>query len=360
MESKPNLFISYSYNDRFVAGDIKAELESQGYVVFMAHDDIEPSEEWQAEILRQLSICDVFLPLLSRNFRASKWTDQEAGIAFGSKKEMIPISLDETMPYGFIGKYQTLKCKNDVPQTCSQLIKTLMKKPIAEKLKNYLIDSLGKSDNYITSISIGKKMAQCESFSILQVNELIYWFLMNDQVSGATPVKTLLTQIIENNERTINPSLMKIYYDFKNNNWQPHHRINGHEEILKRIMDNPTLPRVFYIGQIEEVKERDSCSTFDALEKIMEEEEIPFDINSIWRSRNGDSPINTTKLATANLTLDEKIRTLLIVAGGQPINEIARRSGVANAVVEAKLDEMLERGEIIETTGTGPRRFEIS
>jgi len=360
MGSKPNIFISYSYHDRFIAGDIKTELESIGFVVFMAHEDIEPSEEWQNEIIRQLTICDVFIPLFSKNFRESKWTDQETGIAFGSKKEVIPISLDKTMPYGFIGKYQTLRCKDDITETCSHLFKTLFKKPIAEILKKYLINSLGSSENYITSISIGKKLALCEPYSILQVNEMIYWFLMNDQVSGATPVKNLITPLIEKNEKAINPLLIKLYNDFKNNNWQPKHRINGHEEILKLLMDDPTLTRDNFNQTIEEVKKRDSISTFEVLINMMENKEIPFDLYSIWRSRNGDSSINMNNLAKENLTLREKIHALLTVAGGQSIREISTRSGVDYSVIEAKLEEMLERGEILDNKRVKPRLFEVS
>jgi len=326
----------------------------------MAHEDIEPSVEWQNEIIRQLTICDVFIPLVSRNFKESKWTDQETGIAFGSNTEVIPISLDKTMPYGFIGKYQTLRCKDEITETCSQLFKTLLKKPIAEILKNYLIHSLGNSENYITSISIGKKLTLCEPFSILQVNEMIYWFLMNDQVSGATPVKNLITPLIEKNEKAINPLLIKLYHDFKNNNWQPKHRINGHEEILKLLMDDPTLTRDDFDQIIDEVKKRDSITTLEVLINMLEKEEIPFDLYSIWRSRKGDSYINMNNLATENLTLREKIHAILTVAGGQPISEIARRSGVDYSVVETKLEEMLERGEILDNNRDETRIFEVS
>lgn len=83
MVSKPRVFLSYSHKDRVIAGSIKTTLGSEALEVFMAHEDIQPSLEWQEEIFRQLKLCDIFIPLFSNNFRKSNWTDQESGLAFG-------------------------------------------------------------------------------------------------------------------------------------------------------------------------------------------------------------------------------------------------------------------------------------
>ncbi len=75
-------FFSYAYEDRKLAGRIKERLETYGFDVFLAHDDIDPSTEWQEEILRHLGTCEVFLALLTEEFDESNWAHQEVGIAY--------------------------------------------------------------------------------------------------------------------------------------------------------------------------------------------------------------------------------------------------------------------------------------
>src|SRR5258706_15187652 len=82
---KVQAFLSYSGKDRKLAGELKEGLEACGLSVFLAHEDIEPSVEWQTRILAELSTVDVFLPLLTSNFRESLWTDQESGVAVGRR-----------------------------------------------------------------------------------------------------------------------------------------------------------------------------------------------------------------------------------------------------------------------------------
>ena len=75
------IFLSYATDDRRLAGGIKDGVEVYGFRVFLAHEDLVPSEEWQQRIRAELRRCDVFIPLISENFRPSDWTDQEAGYA---------------------------------------------------------------------------------------------------------------------------------------------------------------------------------------------------------------------------------------------------------------------------------------
>ncbi len=104
------IFFSYSIDDKKIVGMLKKQLEFMGFEVFLAHDDIEPSAEWQDEIIKNLKSCDVFIPLLTKSFRESKFTDQETGIAVATDKFIISLQVDFP-PYGFIGKKQGLKIK---------------------------------------------------------------------------------------------------------------------------------------------------------------------------------------------------------------------------------------------------------
>jgi hypothetical protein len=98
------------------AHTLKAALELHGVSCFVAHEDIEPTREWQDEIEEALRTMDALAALLSPDFHESKWTDQEVGFAVGTGRLILPIrwGLD---PYGFIAKYQGYQLAEGVQYT---------------------------------------------------------------------------------------------------------------------------------------------------------------------------------------------------------------------------------------------------
>src|SRR5665213_2968817 len=96
-------FISYSHLDREYGAQVKKVLSEVDIEAFLAHDDIEISEEWRERILVELRRCDIFVPLLSANFLSSKWAPQEAGFTISRPDVVIvPLSIDGTTPFGFL------------------------------------------------------------------------------------------------------------------------------------------------------------------------------------------------------------------------------------------------------------------
>jgi hypothetical protein len=101
-------FISYSNADRRVAAAVKDALRECGVDAFMAHEDISVSEGWRERILEELRRMEVFVPLLSAQFKTSEWTAQESGAAAVRDDVLIiPVSIDGTIPYGFLNRYQS-------------------------------------------------------------------------------------------------------------------------------------------------------------------------------------------------------------------------------------------------------------
>lgn len=99
------LFISHLASFKAKIGNLKTELEKYGISSFVAHEDIEPTKQWQDEIEKGLFSMDAMCAVLMPGFNDSNWCDQEVGVAIGRNVLIIPIrrNLD---PYGFIGKYQ--------------------------------------------------------------------------------------------------------------------------------------------------------------------------------------------------------------------------------------------------------------
>src|SRR5450759_3964927 len=82
----------------------------------MAHEDIDVSEEWRLYILKQLAEADLFIPILSNHYFPSVWCAQESGIAAFRNMTTLPLSIDGTIPAGFMGHIQSTKINPDNPK----------------------------------------------------------------------------------------------------------------------------------------------------------------------------------------------------------------------------------------------------
>lgn len=201
-----HVFLSYSHIDREIAGEIKKQLEIHGFKVFLAHEDIEPNTEWEGEILRKLKECDLFIPIISKNFKESEWTDQETGIAIGAEKEIIPTQID-LAPYGFIGKIQALKLGDEIPSACDKIIDTIRKSTLKEKFTDCLIESFIKSTTFAEANRKAKIFIKHEPFTDVQINNIIFGFLTNDQISGGFNAKRIIKKLFEKYNEFIEPEL---------------------------------------------------------------------------------------------------------------------------------------------------------
>jgi len=130
-------FISYSHIDRQYGAQAKTVLGEVGIESFLAHDDLEVSEEWRVRILEELRRCDLFVPLLSVNFLASRWAPQEVGFVVSRSDVVVaPLSVDGTVPFGFIGHVQAAR----IPQT--GITRETLVVPLARKRPREILPSL--------------------------------------------------------------------------------------------------------------------------------------------------------------------------------------------------------------------------
>lgn len=130
-------FISYSHQDRKFGAQAKAVFAEIGIDAFLAHDDLEVSDEWRERIIKELKVCDIFVPLLSANFLASKWAPQEIGFIISRPKVAIaPVSLDGTIPFGFISHVQSRRVSKD------GITRELLVEPLARRLPRQILPGL--------------------------------------------------------------------------------------------------------------------------------------------------------------------------------------------------------------------------
>lgn len=205
------LFLSYSDKDKFLAGNIKENLSKFNIGVFLAHEDIPPTQEFQEEIIQNLKECDAFLPLLTKNFLNSEWTSQEIGIAYAFQKPMILLKTDVD-PYGFIAKYQALKIKEDsLEESCMKILDVIGKnKILQENLKYCMIHSLGKCRNF-DNAAIRLNLLKEFNFNENQINEIFRLAIINNQIRRAgAGIEMLQNWLIEYDSK-ISPFLKSIF-----------------------------------------------------------------------------------------------------------------------------------------------------
>ncbi len=130
-------FISYSHKDRKYGAQAKAVLSEVGVDGFLAHEDLDVSDEWRACIIEELNNCSIFVPLLSANFLASKWAPQETGFIISRPDVAIaPISLDGTTPFGFISHVQSRRVSDE------GITRELLIEPLAKRIPRQILPGL--------------------------------------------------------------------------------------------------------------------------------------------------------------------------------------------------------------------------
>lgn len=123
------LFLSHLSSFRKQTSQLKEELFKYGISSFVAHNDIEPSREWQTEIILGLNTMDAFCPLLMDGFKESNFCDQEVGFAIARDVQIFPIMKNRYLPYGFLGSIQGIEATETVGQVAYDLFEKIGKIP---------------------------------------------------------------------------------------------------------------------------------------------------------------------------------------------------------------------------------------
>lgn len=192
------VFLSYHHADQKLAGKIRGELETLGVVAFLAHQDINASHEWEDEILRELHRCHAFLPVLTKRFRRSKWTDQETGLAIGHGKVVLPLRVDMN-PYGFASRFQAFRFRlgKALKKSCVALFKTLRAdRRLRSRAINSLVYALGASTDFIDSRDKSALLLESSPLSKAQMNEALRVSDKNSQVYYSTPAVSNLGKLV--------------------------------------------------------------------------------------------------------------------------------------------------------------------
>jgi hypothetical protein len=195
------VFLSYHSSDRALAGQIKLCLYQYGLEVFLAHEDIQPTEEWQARILSELKKTVVFLPLLTEKFLTSKWTSQECGVAVA--RGVFIVSLKVAIdPFGFLSKYQAFNFKiENVPRSCSGIAKVIHKnQKLQKRFLDGLIASVGRSNSFEEAKERTSLLNEFDGYNGRQVNDVLRKAIENSQIYKSFGARRQLEIFLKKNE----------------------------------------------------------------------------------------------------------------------------------------------------------------
>jgi len=222
-------FISYHHSDGRLAGKIKESLEEYGAEVFVAHDDLQGGVAWQNEVLRSLKQADVFVAVLTPNFRSSKFTDQEIGVAVSEQKLIIPLMVDrDSVPHGFISPIQGFRFQftrergsdQEVPD-CDLAAADVVNHILATQYRPQLVDSIIRafinSSSFVQANSRVKFVEKIkDSLSPEHVLGIIREGFLNRQIYDGNVASRVLRETILPQHSAVNPEMISELTTFLN------------------------------------------------------------------------------------------------------------------------------------------------
>lgn len=199
-EGKFKLFLSHVSAYKVSVGKLSAALSIYGVSAFVAHDDIEPSLEWRDEIEIALRSMDALAALVTPEFHASLWTDQEVGWAFGRGVLALPVMLGAA-PYGFLGKFQGVSGGDLTrPADLAALItKALLgNRQTHAEMRRALVSAFAAVITYEQAKFVSKILVQLTDFTDEEKSAIWKAYEDNGQIKDSYGVRETLVRAIGN------------------------------------------------------------------------------------------------------------------------------------------------------------------
>lgn len=180
------LFLSHVSAHKKAISSLKDELKIYGISGFVAHEDIEPTKEWENEIFLALNSANALAAFLTPDFTDSKWTDQEVGIALGRGMLVIPIGLGID-PYGFMAGKQAMPGSfENIEKLATGLIDILLKHHSTSELMHVsLVTFFEKAISFDNAMKVSKMAIRTNNFTQGQLSRIQKACENNNQVAKA-------------------------------------------------------------------------------------------------------------------------------------------------------------------------------
>lgn len=160
------LFLSHVAKHKLAVSELKEELAHVGVAAFVAHEDIEPSREWRKEIELALKSMNALAALVTTDFHASSWTDQEVGWALGRGVLVMPVRVGAD-PLGFAGHIQGVSGALDQPKAlAASVVGTLLLNPQTHyEMRRALVLAFRDAQSYVAAQALRKIIVTVSDFT---------------------------------------------------------------------------------------------------------------------------------------------------------------------------------------------------
>jgi len=187
------LFLSHVSKHQASVAELKNRLRFRGVDAFVAHTDVEPSLEWQKEIELALRSMHALAALVTPDFHASKWTDQEVGWALGRGVLVLPVRLP-TDPYGFAGMVQGVAGDlGDLDDLAENIIDALLANPQTHgEMRRSLVSAFCNSSSFRMTLDLRDIILGMDDYTEDEKSALRKACVENDQVYNAHKVRSAI------------------------------------------------------------------------------------------------------------------------------------------------------------------------
>jgi len=192
------LFISHVSKHKKHVGEIKDALAVYGVRGFVAHEDIQPTQDWQSEIETALNTMHGMAAIVTPEFKDSEWTDQEVGYALGRGIKIIAVKAG-CLPHGLLGRQQAMAAAIDDIALIARSIVTILAKDSAtqNRMRDALAEALVSSSCYADSKRIVDQLEAVGSITASNADSIRGALKENSQVSKAFGVPGRLKALLK-------------------------------------------------------------------------------------------------------------------------------------------------------------------
>jgi hypothetical protein len=196
-EGYARVFMSHIHEHRAFVGDVKRALARLGIDCFVAHDDIEPSQEWMNEIKLALATCDALAAFLHPGFRQSQWCDQEVGYCLLRNVLIMPLMFEKP-PHGFLSQWQGHKCRGQTPgEVADSIFSTCLgDERLRPRLEEALMRAFAASQSYMEAADLGGRLSLIREWTPERTALLHEAYAQNDQIHGSFKTRAIVTPLL--------------------------------------------------------------------------------------------------------------------------------------------------------------------
>ena len=178
------LFISHRDSVKTEVHELASNLRDYGVSAFVAHDAIEPDEDWQKEIEIALQSMEAMLAYISDDFFGSVWTNQEIGYALARQVPVISIKFGQIDPAGFIRHKQAIRGDFRSAKTNAKNVHRTLQKKIPElpRYRAWVIDEFVNAGSFNTASAAFKRLRKITDIQQDELLQLVDAFNSNNQL----------------------------------------------------------------------------------------------------------------------------------------------------------------------------------